>query len=222
MELDIPVVVHNECHGATEGSIQISPLTGTAPFSYVITSGPTINVTGASTGLFTDLATGSYDIMVTDASGCTKEILGITVDEPPSDAVNIVVASSTPTGTFFLTDGVQHEIIYTLTEIGGSSATSAEIRIPKAVAGEYALTFDANAPMTNNADYDVDDNDEFYLKLVLKDGLEIPCSGQSKVSIRMTRQTVNESNFPLTTIVVSVAQEANNLDNGVVSNIIFD
>jgi hypothetical protein len=222
VQLDAPVVVDNECHGATDGSIEIVPLTGSALFSFVITSGETINTTGASTGIFTDLSAGTYDILVTDDQGCTAEILGIVVSEPPGDAVNIAVATSSPTGTFFLTDGVEHEIIYTLTEIGGSSATSAEIRIPKAVAGEYDLTFDENATMTNNADYDVDDSDEFYLKLALKDGLEIPCGGQSKVSIRMKRQTVNESNFPLTTIVVNVAQEANNLDNGVVSNIIFD
>jgi large repetitive protein len=39
--------------------------------TYVITSGTTINTTGATSGVFTGLLAGSYVFTATDANGCT-------------------------------------------------------------------------------------------------------------------------------------------------------
>src|SRR6476620_6491366 len=58
------------CFGGTTGSVSATPSGGTSPYSYVI-AGPTVNTTGASSGVFTALAAGSYTITVTDAKGCT-------------------------------------------------------------------------------------------------------------------------------------------------------
>ena len=79
---------------ASDGELTISPLNGTAPFSYIWSSGQTTqHVTG--------LAAGYYDVTVTDHSGCTASAYGQVQTSTP-----IVLTTSTtrtvctsPTGT---------------------------------------------------------------------------------------------------------------------------
>lgn len=54
------------CPGVNNGSINITPTAGTAPYSYVLDGG-----TAQPTGVFTNLASGSHTIDFTDANGCT-------------------------------------------------------------------------------------------------------------------------------------------------------
>jgi hypothetical protein len=63
--------VRATCPGATNGSISVISLTGTAPYTYTL--GTTVQV-GNNT--FTNLAAGSYTINVVDANGCIKNIVG--------------------------------------------------------------------------------------------------------------------------------------------------
>ncbi|RKS94781.1 gliding motility-associated-like protein [Flavobacterium limicola] len=51
-------------------TIAMTPGTGVAPLAYTIVSGPTTNISGASTGEFTGLAAGNYVFRATDANGC--------------------------------------------------------------------------------------------------------------------------------------------------------
>jgi hypothetical protein len=53
------------------GTITVTATGGTTAYGYVITSGTTINTTGATSGIFTGLVAGSYSFTVTDANGCT-------------------------------------------------------------------------------------------------------------------------------------------------------
>ena len=53
------------------GTITVTATGGTTAYGYVITSGTTVNTTGATSGVFTDLVAGSYSFTVTDANGCT-------------------------------------------------------------------------------------------------------------------------------------------------------
>jgi hypothetical protein len=53
------------------GTITVTATGGTTAYGYVITSGTTINTTGATSGVFTGLLAGSYSFTVTDANGCT-------------------------------------------------------------------------------------------------------------------------------------------------------
>ncbi|RYE22168.1 MAG: T9SS type B sorting domain-containing protein [Sphingobacteriales bacterium] len=55
-----------------DGTITALAAGGTAAYTYTITTGPTVNNTGAGTGIFTGLANGAYIITVTDAQGCTR------------------------------------------------------------------------------------------------------------------------------------------------------
>ena len=51
-------------------TVPVTAGTGVAPLTYVITSGPVINTTGATTGIFTGLTAGTYVFKVTDTNGC--------------------------------------------------------------------------------------------------------------------------------------------------------
>ncbi len=53
------------------GVITVSATGGTGAKTYVITSGPTVNTSGAASGVFTGLAAGSYVFTATDANACT-------------------------------------------------------------------------------------------------------------------------------------------------------
>ncbi|RYE10153.1 MAG: hypothetical protein EOP51_33170, partial [Sphingobacteriales bacterium] len=77
------------CFGGATGSMSVTPAGGTAPYTYVI-AGPTVNTTGASSGVFNGLAAGSYTITVTDAKGCTTT----TTQNVNQPATLVVTASS--------------------------------------------------------------------------------------------------------------------------------
>ena len=75
------VTTNNTCFGQTIGSVTGTATGGTGPYTYTI-AGPTVNATGASTGIFTGLAAGSYTITVTDAVPCSATSTSVTVTEP--------------------------------------------------------------------------------------------------------------------------------------------
>ncbi|MEM9821664.1 MAG: SprB repeat-containing protein, partial [Bacteroidota bacterium] len=52
--------------GANDGSITVTPLSGTAPYTYAWSHNPSL-----TTGTASGLATGDYFLLVTDATGCT-------------------------------------------------------------------------------------------------------------------------------------------------------
>lgn len=58
------------CPGVSNGSINVTPSTGTAPYSYSANGGP-----GQATGSFINLAPGTYTIVFTDALGCTGSVI---------------------------------------------------------------------------------------------------------------------------------------------------
>ena len=65
--LDVELVVGDiSCEG-NDGSLQVQVNAGLEPYTYVWS-------TGASTGTITDLDAGAYDVVVTDANGCTKTL----------------------------------------------------------------------------------------------------------------------------------------------------
>ncbi len=52
------------CNGASDGQIQIDPFGGTAPYTYLWS-------TGATTSTLENLIAGNYSVTITDANGCT-------------------------------------------------------------------------------------------------------------------------------------------------------
>nr|MBK9649778.1 PKD domain-containing protein [Bacteroidota bacterium] len=58
-------VTNVSCFGGSNGSVTAQPLGGTAPYSFVWS-------TGATTQTISSLAAGTYTVNITDANGCTK------------------------------------------------------------------------------------------------------------------------------------------------------
>ncbi|NPD48308.1 T9SS type A sorting domain-containing protein, partial [Lentimicrobium sp. S6] len=68
------------CNGGMDGMISINATGGTADYSYSIDGG----TTWSSTGNFTDLLAGDYDVVIEDANGCMQDYSGnpVMIGEP--------------------------------------------------------------------------------------------------------------------------------------------
>lgn len=93
LDFDFFVVNDTQCFGNV-GKLQITGLTGTAPFTYLWSDG--------STGTtITGLTAGSYSVTVSDSGGCTKTKVGTVANADP-----LTIASITgTTPTCFAADG---------------------------------------------------------------------------------------------------------------------
>ena len=79
----VSVMDSNDC-SVDNGSIEVMPLGGTAPMSYAL------NGTAPQPGaIFTDLSPGDYNLLVTDANGCTTTCMA-SIIEPAMPACTIV------------------------------------------------------------------------------------------------------------------------------------
>ena len=63
------------CYGQNNGNINLAVSGGTAPYSYSWSN-------GATTQNINDLTAGSYSVTVTDANGCTAQVMAITISQP--------------------------------------------------------------------------------------------------------------------------------------------
>ena len=99
----------SSCGGGADGTITVTPTSGVAPFDYSWT-GP--GGFTAATAALTSLATGDYDVIISDAASvCTKTIPAITIWQalPPTVTNNgSISASCSATGVIILygTNGV--------------------------------------------------------------------------------------------------------------------
>ncbi|MBL7722823.1 MAG: gliding motility-associated C-terminal domain-containing protein [Chitinophagaceae bacterium] len=69
------------CNGASNGSITVTPTTGTAPFSYSLDGAPP--VTGPSPYTFNNVTAGNHNVVVTDAFGCITPVLSTSIAAGP-------------------------------------------------------------------------------------------------------------------------------------------
>jgi hypothetical protein len=206
--LTVNNVVNNECHDGNTGSITVTGSVAAAPFTYTIISGPTINVTGQLTGIFTDLEAGSYVIAVQSANGCNSSSNSIIVTEPPGMLPDISLGSDY-NGNFFLVPATENTIVYNVAEIAGNPATGDTIRIIK-IAG-YNFSFDGAATSftigatsypLDNSRWKLDVSDPAFASLILDPNQNsnpgtLNCGGRVYVSLKITRNTANISSFTL-------------------------
>ena len=147
------------CDGSANGTAHVSPMTGTAPYTYVWSNG---NMTADPTGL----AAGPYTVTVTDANGCSA-VDSVTVGTAPGftlavDATAVSCAgnndgqvSATPTGgaapyTYLWNNGQTTASLtglsaatYTVvvTDSNGCSATGqATVTSPSAITADVDIT----------------------------------------------------------------------------------
>ncbi|RYE19850.1 MAG: hypothetical protein EOP51_19085, partial [Sphingobacteriales bacterium] len=99
------VRTNTSCPGVNNGSITVTPTSGTAPYTYSANGGPS-----QASNSFTNLPQGNYTIVFTDALGCTGSVT-VFISEGPS-----ISATSTSTAT---TCGGAADGTITVTPSGG-------------------------------------------------------------------------------------------------------
>ena len=72
------------CYGISDGSISLNITSGISPYTYSWSN-------GATTASVNNLSAGSYDVIVTDATGCTSALNNIIINEP----LEIQISSNT-------------------------------------------------------------------------------------------------------------------------------
>ena len=77
------------CNGVNNGTITVTPTTGTAPYQYSLDG-----LTNQTSNVFTNVAAGNHVVVFTDANGCVSSNINVTVA-----AVANVTASATSTPT---------------------------------------------------------------------------------------------------------------------------
>jgi large repetitive protein len=83
-------ITPSDC-GQSTGEIIVTVIGGTAPYQFSLDGG-----TSQTSATFSNLAAGSYSIVVTDAAGCTFLISGAVVSENPPDQSPTVILSQSP------------------------------------------------------------------------------------------------------------------------------
>jgi uncharacterized repeat protein (TIGR01451 family)/gliding motility-associated-like protein len=122
------------CNGGTNGTITLTVTGGTSPYTYLWSN-------GATTKDLTGLAAGTFDVVITDATGCTgaatatitqpnaiqidNSITNINCKNASTGAVNIIVTGGTGSFTY---------------EWSGTSYTASSQNISSRPAGTYNLT----------------------------------------------------------------------------------
>jgi hypothetical protein len=199
--------VNNVCNAGTDGVITATSTGGTAPYTYVISAGTTINTTGATSGIFTGLAAGSYTIISTDANGCTATTTA-TVTQPTGTAPNISLGSDI-TSSFFATSGVSQTIVYNVAEIAGNPAVGDTIRITR-VSGFtinlntaiFSTVVGSTTYTLDNSRWKIDNTDPSFVSIILTNPLgagpgTLLCNQRVNVAVTLTRNTTDISTFTL-------------------------
>ncbi len=220
----------NVCHGGTNGTISVAGSGGTPGYTYSIT-GPTVNTTGLTTGVFTGLAAGNYQVFVTDNNGCISPSLNATVTEPAGVNPDLSLGSDY-TSNFFFSNGAENTILYNVSEIGGNPAVGDTIRITK-VAG-YTITFDNLATTAtigfipyavNNTQWKVDNSHPAFMSIIKTDPGNptapgtIGCGQTERVVVKITRNSPNVSVFTLSARLRQANSEVNLTNN--LNSIVF-
>lgn len=117
------------CSGASDGTITVTPTTGTAPYTFSLDGAAF--VPGAAPYTFTNLAAGPHTISVTDALGCVTNVINVNIAAGPALA-------ATATGAATSCSGASNGSI-TVTPTNG--------------AAPYTFSLDGGAPVAGAAPY---------------------------------------------------------------------
>lgn len=79
-------VTNVSCNGGTDGSVNITPIGGQAPYAYFWSPG------GNTTAVITGITAGNYTVTVTDANGCTEQLMS-TATEPTPIFINFTTVT---------------------------------------------------------------------------------------------------------------------------------
>ena len=127
------------CSGSSDGEITAIGSGGTGTLSYLLVQLPG-NQTGATTGVFTGLPAGTYNVRVTDVNGCTITTPNIVITNPPALTISGSVTSNyngSQISCFGEADGV-----ITVISTGGTGAVTYTLdQDPSNVSGSSSGVF---------------------------------------------------------------------------------
>jgi gliding motility-associated-like protein len=93
------------CSGASNGTITVTPTSGTGPWEFSLDGAP--YVAGASPYIFTNVPAGAHAVTIRNGSGCASNVINVTVVAGPSLVTTAsktdVLCNATPTGTITVT-----------------------------------------------------------------------------------------------------------------------
>ncbi len=112
------------CTGATNGSITVTPTTGSGPYQYSINNG----TTWQASNIFSGLAAGNYNVIIREGGLCTSNNIPVTV---AAGSALLATTATTATSCNGATDGT-----ITVTPTNG--------------AGPYQYTLDGGTPQAGN------------------------------------------------------------------------
>jgi gliding motility-associated-like protein len=84
------------CNGATDGSITVSTSGGTTGYQYSVNGGSF--TAGTATQTFSNLAAGTYNIVVRDANGCTQTLAPVTLTQPTALIASVTASQNVSCG----------------------------------------------------------------------------------------------------------------------------
>ncbi|MET0466240.1 MAG: gliding motility-associated C-terminal domain-containing protein [Chitinophagaceae bacterium] len=120
------------CQGVNNGTVTVQLLNGTAPFTVYLNASTVLTTTGSSV-VFNNVAAGSYNVMVTDANGCSTSA--------PGFSVNVGTG-----GGFTATS--------TITNVSCFNGTDGNIAItPTGGASPYTFVLNAGLPQNGTGSY---------------------------------------------------------------------
>lgn len=137
------------CNGEANGSFEVNPGNGTAPFTY------TLGDENQDNGLFENLSAGSYEVTITDANGCIRQ-LDFTITEPVLLDVTATVISSTSINgngsiSLSVTGGTASNGEYQYSWDNGASSSTIE----NLIIGDYTVKVTDDNGCTTSATYSV-------------------------------------------------------------------
>ncbi len=84
------------CSGAIDGTITVTPVNGTAPYTFSLDGAAF--VPGTSPYTYSNLATGPHTIRVTDANGCITNVINVNIAPGPVLAASVVQSATSCSG----------------------------------------------------------------------------------------------------------------------------
>ncbi|WP_417363194.1 T9SS type B sorting domain-containing protein [Galbibacter sp.] len=140
----IDPVVPDNCGGNSSITINVDPSTGLAPYYYSTDGGATYGL--ADENVFTNLSTGTYEIMVKDSNGCTVSATeDVEIYEPLAFAkLEVTEALDCQKAS----DGGENAEIYF--EIKGGSSVDASTNIFYSISGPDGFTTVAETPLATS------------------------------------------------------------------------
>ncbi|PIQ27101.1 MAG: hypothetical protein COW63_16770, partial [Bacteroidetes bacterium CG18_big_fil_WC_8_21_14_2_50_41_14] len=153
IEINFEQATNITCNNLNDGTITVSVIGGTAPFTYTLNPGSVSN----NTGIFNGLAAGIYTVLAEDLNGCPSDMSSpLTIVNPPlleivSEAGTGITCHNANDGTITITaQGGTGTLTYTLNPGGIQNTTGIFSNLP---GNDYTVTVeDANlcSAISNN------------------------------------------------------------------------